>query len=290
MSEHPVTVAGDPALRVRFEDAVPVLELPDALDFEALRALIRASLPAHLPEIQGRMCRFDLGDRPLVLFDLRRLIHLLRDEFGVEIVGLHVRRDAIQRYAERELKLKLYPHEQSLAPHQEPLPGQPGVALDEGDADDVGLSLPSDLTAADLDEDDLDEPNVDAAALDELSYEAPRRTAPEAGSRTLTVHRTLRSGASVRFDGDVIVFGDVNPGAHVIATGNVVVLGALKGMAHAGAEGDESASILAFVFRPTQVRIGRKIAMPPQDRSSTPERAVIRDGSIVIEPYTGRFR
>jgi septum site-determining protein MinC len=303
MSEHPVRDAGAPALRVRFDDAIPVLEIPDALAFEELRTLVRASLGEHLPDINGRASRLDIGERALQLFDLRRLIHLLRDEFSVEVTGLYVRPDAIHRYAERELKLKLFPTDARPTVLDEPLTDEVDAALDEVepelddvDAPDDGessdedapIDLPSDLTPADLDEEPPEA--VDPAALDELACEAPRRTSPDQGSRTLTVHRTLRSGSVVRFDGDVIVFGDVNPGANVIATGKVVVLGALKGMAHAGALGDEEHSILAFDFRPTQVRIGRKIAIPPKATKSAPELALVRDGDIVIEPYTGRYR
>ena len=296
MSEHPVADTGAPALRVRFEDAVPVLEIPDALDFEALRTLVRDALPDHLSDINGRASRLDLGERSLQLFDLRRLIHLLRDEFSVDVTGLYVRPEAIQSYAERELKLKLFPTDGLPAPHEEPLTDEVEASLEETEDDSEleELGLPSDLSAADLDEDDLSEPEEEpkpsAAVLDELATEAPRRNAPDQGSRTLTVHKTLRSGAVVRFDGDIIVFGDVNPGANVIATGKVVVLGALKGMAHAGALGDEDMTILAFDFRPTQVRIGRKIAIPPKDRKRSPELVVVRDGEIVIEPYTGRYR
>jgi septum site-determining protein MinC len=108
--------------------------------------------------------------------------------------------------------------------------------------------------------------------------------------RSQTVHRTLRSGAVARFDGDLYVYGDVNPGAHVIATGNITVLGALKGVAHAGAAGDESCFIMAFDLRPTQLRIGRKIAVPPPRPQGAPtvtEQAWVEDGQIVIAPYSG---
>ncbi|MCB9667962.1 MAG: hypothetical protein H6734_00650 [Alphaproteobacteria bacterium] len=302
MSDHPVSDAGAPALRVRFEEAIPVVEIPASLAFEELRALVRSTLPAHLPDINGRASRLDIGDRTLQLFDLRRLIHLLRDEFSVDVTGLYVRPEVIHRYAERELKLKLFPIDASAPVHEEPLTDEVEAALAEPEPEEeqdapAAPALPSDLTASDLDEDDLELPAptpvsevVDPAALDELACEAPRRTAPDQGSRTLTIHRTLRSGAVVRFDGDVIVFGDVNPGANVIATGKVVVLGALKGMAHAGALGDEDMTILAFDFRPTQVRIGRKIAIPPKSHKSVPELVVVRDDEIVIEPYTGRYR
>ena len=115
----------------------------------------------------------------------------------------------------------------------------------------------------------------------------------ERGRRTLTLYRTLRSGAAVRFDGDLYVFGDVNPGAQVIATGNVTVLGGLKGMVHAGAAGEENACIFALSLRPTQLRIGRKIAVAPDRSAETmplPEMASVIGDQIVIEPFSGKLR
>ena len=106
------------------------------------------------------------------------------------------------------------------------------------------------------------------------------------------MNRTLRSGHSIRFEGDVTIFGDVNPGAQVVAAGNIVVLGALKGVAHAGATGDEDTFILAFDLQPTQLRIARKIAIVPAKgnrRAIDPEIAVIRNEHIVIEPYRSRL-
>jgi len=295
MSNHPVPAPDAPALHVRFDDTVPVIQIPSALGFEELRSFVRDAMPDQAADIGGRASRLDLGDRAIKLFDLRRLIHLLRDEFSIEITGLYVRPAEIQRYAERELKLKLFPAQDAVPVEVDDSPAEEAeLVLDdpteEVDEDGIvidGLTLPTDLEPADLEE---AEPVLNPEDLVDLASEAPRRSAPEQGRRTLTVHKTLRSGAVVRFDGDVIVFGDVNPGANVIATGNVVVLGGLKGMAHAGALGDESFTILAFDFRPTQVRIGRKIAMPPSGRKSVPELVVVRGDEIVIEPYSGRFR
>lgn len=332
MSESPLPAANAPALHVRFDETVPILEIPPALAFDQLRLWVRDALPERLPDLNGRTCRLDFGERELQLFDLRRLIHLLRDEFSIDISGLYVRAEAIQRYAERELKLKLFPTD-DVVPVAFTLPVAPEPTDDdlehdadahedadssadalteidgdavsedsatevdaddelEGDSDEdddqplARLKLPTDLEPGDL---ELPTPAFVENIAEDLASEAPRRNAPDHGRRTFTVHRTLRSGAVVRFDGDLIVFGDVNPGANVIATGNVVVLGALKGMAHAGASGDETRSILAFDFRPTQVRIGKKIAMPPSNRSDRPELVVVRHDEIVIEPYQGRI-
>ncbi|MEQ1507763.1 MAG: septum site-determining protein MinC, partial [Myxococcota bacterium] len=125
---------------------------------------------------------------------------------------------------------------------------------------------------------------------------SPRLVPDDGGRRSHTLHKTLRSGAVIRYDGDLYVFGDVNPGAQVVATGNIIVLGALKGVAHAGAGGDEAAFILAFDLRPTQLRIGRRIAVPPGRKPGAAppaafgaaELATVRDGQIAVEPYKGR--
>lgn len=105
---------------------------------------------------------------------------------------------------------------------------------------------------------------------------------------TLLVRRTLRSGQVVRFSGNVVVLGDVNPGAEVIAAGDVVVVGALRGLVHAGATGNVRAIVAAFRLSPTQLRIDSLIARPPDGNgptASNPELARVRNGHITIEPY-----
>ena len=62
----------------------------------------------------------------------------------------------------------------------------------------------------------------------------------------MVLEKTLRSGKTIRFAGDVMVYGDVNAGAHIEADGNIVVFGSLRGLAHAGARGDERAVIISF--------------------------------------------
>jgi septum site-determining protein MinC len=121
----------------------------------------------------------------------------------------------------------------------------------------------------------------------------PARPAEDSGRRNvMVIEKTLRSGAAVRSKGDVLVYGDVNAGAEIVADGNIVVLGSLRGLAHAGRGGDESALIISFDLRPTQIRIGRRIAFPPaqsRGRSTLPEVARICDGEIVLQDYRGRL-
>ncbi|MDI3339197.1 MAG: septum site-determining protein MinC [Sphaerobacter sp.] len=109
------------------------------------------------------------------------------------------------------------------------------------------------------------------------------------GDRTARyVRRTLRSGASVHSDGDVVILGDVNAGAEVYAAGDVVVWGAIRGTVHAGIEGDHGAIICALRLMPTQLRIGRIFARPPDERAAPaagPLLARVQDGEIVVESW-----
>lgn len=105
---------------------------------------------------------------------------------------------------------------------------------------------------------------------------------------TILVQRTLRSGQSIRYGGNVVIIGDVNPGAEVTATGNIMVMGALRGVVHAGAGGDEKAVIMAFRLEPTQLRIANHITRPPDNETVNtdfPEMARIRDGVVTIEAF-----
>lgn len=104
----------------------------------------------------------------------------------------------------------------------------------------------------------------------------------------LLVRRTLRAGQAIRHSGSVVVLGDVNPGASVVAGEDVVVIGQLRGFAHAGATGDDSAIIVAFRLRPSQIRIADHIARSPDGGGAAPEQpemASVVDGELVISPF-----
>jgi septum site-determining protein MinC len=292
----PTSAPEAPALRLRLDDAVPVLDIPEDLTYEQLRDLIRAEFPEAAATLAGRSVRLDLGARGVKLLDIRRLVHLLGDEFKTEVTGLYLRAPEIHRFAERELKLKLFPtHPASASPApapatQEPAPQASDLTPDEPTSEEVVAPEP--------------EPPPIPLPVDDLvrGLEAPT----DGGRRTLTVQRTVRSGTTVRFDGDVLVLGDVNPGAQIVASGSAVILGSCKGMIHVGATGDASATVIALDLEPTQLRIGRRIALVPEatspsadgarsrllamfspsaDRSPEPRVARVVDDAIVIMPY-----
>lgn len=111
---------------------------------------------------------------------------------------------------------------------------------------------------------------------------------------TILIERTIRSGQTISYNGNIVILGDVNPGAEVIAAGNVIVMGILRGVVHAGASGDGDAVVIAFRLRPTQLRIANHITRAPdgeEEFSHWPEVARIKDGVVTIEYFqTGNYR
>lgn len=266
-------------LSLRFDGEVPVVVLPLTSAFEAIREQLRESAHTFRAEIADRDVRLDLAGRDIQLLDLRRIVAALRDELGVDVTGLYLRPAVLVRYAERELKLKLF---LAADPVDVPRPDARVLAAPE-----AVVEAPVEAVSEVIDP----RPAIAAAEVAARLAEAAEASDPSV-RRTHVVTRTMRSGVSVRFDGDVVAFGDVNPGAEIVAAGNILVLGALKGVAHAGAAGDDGAFILGFDLRPTQLRIGRHIAiLPDRPAGERPpvEVAQLVDGRVVIEPYRGRL-
>ena len=106
---------------------------------------------------------------------------------------------------------------------------------------------------------------------------------------TVLICQNLRSGQTIRYSGNVVLIGDVNPGAEVIAGGSIIVMGSLRGVAHAGAGGDREAVVAALKMQPTQLRIADHITRRPEELgqvySEEPEMARIKDGKVVIEKF-----
>ena len=118
----------------------------------------------------------------------------------------------------------------------------------------------------------------------------PRPTEPG----PLLYKGTCRSGTVIRHDGDVVIWGDVNPGAQVSATRDIVVLGNLRGAAHAGSAdvGASEAMVVAFSLRPMQLRIGHLVSVAPTRKGARkgqghPEVAYVSGNSIELAPFAG---
>lgn len=133
------------------------------------------------------------------------------------------------------------------------------------------------------------EPEIKVSESDQVKENSTLHKSTEIGEEeTLLIKRTLRSGQSIQFDGNVVVLGDVNPGAEIVASGNIVIMGSFRGVAHAGAMGDESAVVTAFRLQPTQLRIANHITRAPDGEylpPDQPEVARIKEGVVMIEAY-----
>ncbi len=116
------------------------------------------------------------------------------------------------------------------------------------------------------------------------------------GSEALIIKATCRSGEIIEYPGDVVVYGDVNPGAEIVAGGDIVVLGALRGLARAGADHNTKATIFALNLESHRMQIGSYVGEAPDDvklarsdsRAVAPKIAYLRRGSVFVVPFTRR--
>ncbi len=108
---------------------------------------------------------------------------------------------------------------------------------------------------------------------------------------TLYIQRTLRSGQSLKSEGNIVIIGDVNPGAEIIAKGDITVWGVLGGIAQAGSDGNNYSRIRALKLNAIQLRIGDVFARRPdtvnvpyvqKTDSFIPEEARVSRKHIVI--------
>ncbi len=115
----------------------------------------------------------------------------------------------------------------------------------------------------------------------------------ERGEKEVSTFRgNLRSGQSIKANGDLVVVGNVNSNSYIYATGNIFVLGKLYGVPHAGYGGNNEAVVFAFDLNPPQIRIGDYITRSPEKNvllkkrvDVVPEVAFVDDGVIVIMGY-----
>jgi len=142
------------------------------------------------------------------------------------------------------------------------------------------------LKVSSLDNSEKEESTMTPSVIEKI-VEVEKKEVAAPKIESVFVRKTLRSGVSVKSEGDLVVVGDVNPGAEVIAAGNIVIMGTLRGVAHAGCKGNRNAIVAANKLLPTQLRIDTLITRSPEDEEGIhyPEVAVIKDGQIVIEPY-----
>lgn len=95
----------------------------------------------------------------------------------------------------------------------------------------------------------------------------------------LVAEKSLRSGEVLESRGDLVVYGDVNPGALVKANGNITVLGALRGTAHIKREGKVYASYMS----PAQIIIGKVCSYNKNTENVGTAVAMAENGEIILQ-------
>jgi len=123
-----------------------------------------------------------------------------------------------------------------------------------------------------------------AGELHEVEYS-------DAALQTLYWRQNLRSGQTLRFEGNIVIIGDVHAGSEVTAGRDIIIWGELRGVAHAGAQGNFKSEIRAMRIEALQLRISDYIARRPDriyyhkdenEGSFAPEIARVADGEIKI--------
>jgi len=142
-----------------------------------------------------------------------------------------------------------------------------------------------------IDIDDIAPEIQDRVMDDELTEEEKALLKETEQLPTLYIQRTLRSGQSVKSEGNIVIIGDVNPGSEIIAKGDITVWGILGGIAHAGCDGNSWAKVRALKMNPIQLRIADVLSRRPDaanipyiQKTDTfvPEEAVMRRKQIYI--------
>ena len=90
------------------------------------------------------------------------------------------------------------------------------------------------------------------------------------GSVTHFHYGIVRSGMQIEYPGNIIVFGDINPGGVIKAGGNVIIFGSVKGKIHAGLDANfKHPFIIGKGLMPIQIGIQNVIAPCPKDEKNT---------------------
>src|SRR5574344_1240794 len=112
-----------------------------------------------------------------------------------------------------------------------------------------------------------DEPESTYVQMDTKDLKLDIEDDNEEKYQTLYMAKTLRSGQTLTYDGNVVIIGDVQHGSEVIARGDITVWGILGGIAHAGAKGNEKSKIRALKLNAIQLRIAGHYARRPDTKN-----------------------
>jgi septum site-determining protein MinC len=218
----------------------------------------------------------DIGQRILALDEQERIRKVIESESGLIIKQLWCDPGVLERERERiDNLMKL---------HSGTLDRNNGQTPEE----DTGWDQPR-----------YNQVGTPAGTRDGTPIQLHANGRPTGGERPSVpadiVRGTCRAGEVLRFPGNVVVVGNVNPGAQIIAQGDILIFGTLRGTVHAGAGGDSTAVILAMSSVGPQLRIAdflaeadapRGVAGRSRDDSDgMPIIARVQNRAVHVSPY-----
>ncbi len=87
---------------------------------------------------------------------------------------------------------------------------------------------------------------------------------------TKIIKGNLRSGRFEQYGGHLVIVGDVHTGAEIRVQGDVLVWGELRGLVHAGFKGSRDAEVRALKLDAVQIRIADIMARRPDRHTQLP--------------------
>ncbi len=248
-----------------------------------------------IPEAKGKGVCLKFGDNAVEktqLISIKALVESM--EFELECITSN---SDITRQAAEELGIEVAELENEIpvpdfaeAAQEEPVNPELEKALDKifGDSDfsDEQNFETKEVTEAKSSADDETMKELEKELQEYLEKSKETEKLP-----TLYIQRNIRSGQSIKSDGNLVIVGDVNPGSEIIAKGDITVWGILGGIAHAGCEGNLYTKIRALKMNAIQLRIGDVFARRPdsvnipfvqKSDTFTPEEARVFRKQILI--------
>lgn len=209
-----------------------LLCIREEVDFEEALSQVDEKLKSNSEFLGSPQLSLDLGWRELDAGPLDRLVGVLR-QHQVVLVGV-LSTSLLTRTSAESMGIKAIIGRLGLAQHQ-------GRALRQARAAESEEAAPTSVSEESA-----------------IATPAPPVAPPESEREqeaTLYIKRTLRSGQKAVYPGNIVLWGDLNPGAELEAEGDILVLGTVRGRIHAGCAGNSEAQIYCQALHSTVVRI-----------------------------------
>ncbi len=264
-------------LKISGRGALVNIQVDDSVPLQAACRTLREFLARNRRLYSDGEVIVDIGRRLLLPDEPDRIRKVIESESGLRIKEFRCDTSVLER--ERDRIESLITMQSTTAGRANGNGHGPGHAVHPTDQTDDNANIIND-----------DEPQGDDRATLEPAPRAERGAVPAE-----VVRGTCRAGEALRFQGNVVVVGNVNPGAQIIAQGDILIFGTLRGMAHAGAGGDSTAVILAMAVANPQLRIadyiwdeGTRRPSPVRRRGEAPGSPTIArvlNRTVHVSPY-----